>query len=203
MNGFVLEPCTDMRYIAEKYGKTHAFIGNADTRILLSGTPEEIRAALRKFREELDGCVLRTSLIVGFPGETEADFEELAAFVQETRFDRLGVFQYSPEEGTPAFRMKHKVPPSVKEQRYRRLMELQQKISLENNMARVGKIYDVLVEGVSDDGIFYFGRSYAEGPDVDGRIYFTAEEPLNIGDIVKIEILIAEEYDLTGRQICV
>lgn len=167
------------------------------------GTPEEIRAVIRKFREELDGCVLRTSLIVGFPGETEADFEELAAFVQETRFDRLGVFQYSPEEGTPAFRMKHKVPPSVKEQRYRRLMELQQKISLENNMARVGKIYDVLVEGVSDDGIFYFGRSYAEGPDVDGRIYFTAEEPLNIGDIVKIEILIAEEYDLTGRQICV
>mgnify|MGYP002747141751 CR=1 FL=1 len=141
------------------------------------GTPEEIRAVIQKFREELDGCIIRTSLIVGFPGETE--------------------------EGTPAFHMKNQIASSVKEDRYCRLMELQQQISKENNLARVGKTYDVLVEGVSEDGIFYYGRSYAEGPDVDGRIYFTAEEPLQIGEIVKIEILIAEEYDLTGRQICV
>lgn len=167
------------------------------------GTPEEIRAVIQKFREELDGCIIRTSLIVGFPGETETDFSELEAFVRETRFDRLGVFQYSPEEGTPAFHMKNQIASSVKEDRYCRLMELQQQISKENNLARVGKTYDVLVEGVSEDGIFYYGRSYAEGPDVDGRIYFTAEEPLQIGEIVKIEILIAEEYDLTGRQICV
>lgn len=167
------------------------------------GTPEEIKTLLRTFREQLNGCVLRTSLIVGFPGETEADFAALEAFVRETRFDRLGVFLYSPEEGTPAFRMRHKVRASVKEARLARLMELQQQISRELNETRVGKIYDVLVEGVSEDGIFYYGRSYAEGPDVDGRIYFTAEEPLSAGDFVKVEILIAEEYDLTGRQICV
>lgn len=82
-------------------------------------------------------------------------------------------------------------------------MALQQEISAEKNRSRIGKIYDVLVEGISEDGIFYYGRSYAEAPDVDGRIYFTALEPLQIGNIVKIEILIAEEYDLTGRQICV
>ena len=91
----------------------------------------------------------------------------------------------------------------MKKTRFDRLMALQQEISAEKNRGRIGKIYDVLVEGISEDGIFYYGRSYAEAPDVDGRIYFTALEPLQIGNIVKIEILIAEEYDLTGRQICV
>lgn len=167
------------------------------------GTPADIKAVIHKFRKELPDCVIRTSLIVGFPGETEAQFNELKAFVQETRFDRLGVFPYSSEEGTPAYRMKNKVKDAVKQQRLDEIMALQQKISYENNAARIGKIYDVIVEGVSSDGIFYYGRSYAEGPDVDGRIYFTAEAPLNAGDIVKIEVLIAEEYDLTGRQICV
>ena len=167
------------------------------------GGPNEIRSVLQKFRERLDGCVLRTSFIVGFPGETEEDFSELEAFVKEVRFDRLGVFPYSPEEGTPAFRMKNKVSASLKKTRFDRLMALQQEISAEKNRGRIGKIYDVLVEGNSEDGIFYYGRSYAEAPDVDGRIYFTALEPLQIGNIVKIEILIAEEYDLTGRQICV
>lgn len=167
------------------------------------GTPEDIRHVIGRFREELPGCVLRTSLIVGFPGETEEAYAQLKAFVAETKFDRLGVFPYSPEEGTPAERFPDQVPEQVKQQRLDEIMELQQGISYALNSARIGKIYDVLVEGVSEDGIFYYGRSYAEGPDVDGRIYFTAEEPLRIGDLVKIEILIAEEYDLTGHQICV
>ena len=166
-------------------------------------TKEQYLELAEKIRREIPDMAITTDIIVGFPGETETDFSELEAFVRETRFDRLGVFQYSPEEGTPAFHMKNQIASSVKEDRYCRLMELQQQISKENNLARVGKTYDVLVEGVSEDGIFYYGRSYAEGPDVDGRIYFTAEEPLQIGEIVKIEILIAEEYDLTGRQICV
>lgn len=166
------------------------------------GTPDDIRSVIQAFRKELEGCVIRTSLIVGFPGETEEDFTELENFVRDTRFDRLGVFEYSPEEGTPAYRMKGKVRTSVKRERYDRLMGLQQKISRENNEKRIGKIYDVLAEGISDDGIFYYGRSYAEGPDnIDGRIYFTAEEPIELGSIVKVKILIAEEYDLTGCQI--
>ncbi len=165
------------------------------------GTPEQIKSVLKQFREELPGCVIRTSLIVGFPGETEEEFEELLDFVKETRFDRLGAFCYSPEEGTKASKMKNKVRKSVKEERYKRIMECQQSISKEINETRVGNIYDVMVEGVSDDGIFYYGRSYAEGLDVDGRIYFTAKDPLEAGDFVKVKILIAEEYDLTGCQI--
>ncbi len=168
------------------------------------GTPDEIRSVIRSFREKMKSCVIRTSLIVGFPGETDGEFAELEEFVRETRFDRLGVFEYSPEEGTPAFRMRGKVRASVKKERYDSIMRIQQDISLENNRKRVGKIYDVLVEGVSDDGIFYYGRSYAEGPDnIDGRIYFTAEEPVETGSFVKVKILIAEEYDLTGCQISV
>jgi ribosomal protein S12 methylthiotransferase len=97
--------------------------------------------------------------------------------------------------------MKGKVKKAVKQDRYNRLMECQQFISREINESRIGEIYDVLVEGVSDDGIFYYGRSYAEGPDVDGKIYFTANDPLSAGDMVKVKILIAEEYDLTGCQI--
>ena len=165
------------------------------------GTPEDIKAVLKSFREELPDCVIRTSVIVGFPGETEEEFKELLEFVKDIRFDRLGAFCYSPEEGTPASAMKNKIRKAVKEARYNRIMECQQPISREINEARVGKVYDVLVEGVSDDGIFYYGRSYAEGPDVDGKIYFTANDPLNVGDMVKVKILIAEEYDLTGCQI--
>lgn len=165
------------------------------------GTPEQIKSVLKQFRKELPGCVIRTSLIVGFPGETEEEFEELLDFVKETRFDRLGAFCYSTEEGTKASKMKNKIRKSVKEERYNRIMECQQPISREINETRVGNVYEVMVEGVSDDGIFYYGRSYAEGLDVDGRIYFTANDPLEAGDFVKVKILIAEEYDLTGCQI--
>ena len=167
------------------------------------GTPEEIKDVIKRFREELDGCVIRTSLIVGFPGESEDDFAELEEFVKETRFDRLGVFCYSPEEGTPAYKMKNKVRKNIKEARFRRIMEIQQVISRGINDLRIGRVYPVIVEGVSDDGILYYGWSYAEGPEVDGKIYFTAEEPLEIGCMVNVKILIAEEYDLTGCQICV
>lgn len=165
------------------------------------GTPEEIMAVIKSFRESLPGCVIRTSVIVGFPGETEEEFSQLLDFVKKVKFDRLGAFCYSPEEGTAASKMKNKIRKSVKMSRYNKIMECQQAISREINEARVGNVYSVIVEGVSDDGIFYYGRSYAEGPDVDGKIYFTAQDPLEIGDMVDVKILIAEEYDLTGCQI--
>ena len=164
------------------------------------GTSEDIKKVIESFREKLENCVIRTSLIVGFPGETQQDFDELVDFVKETRFDRLGVFCYSEEDGTKAASMNNKVPEEIKEQRHNVIMEIQQSISREINESRVGKSYDVIVEGVSEDGIFYYGRSYAEGPDVDGKIYFTAADKLEIGDIVNVKILIAEEYDLTGCQ---
>ena len=166
------------------------------------GSADDIRRIFARFRAEMPDCVLRSTLIVGFPGETEADFEELKQFVAETKFDRLGIFTYSKEDGTPAARMSGQIKKAVKERRYHTLMKLQQQISYEKNTERIGKIYDVLVEGTAEDGIFYYGRSYGEGPDdVDGRIYFTAEEPLMPGTMVQVKILLAEAYDLTGAVI--
>ena len=165
------------------------------------GSSEDIKRIFREFRERIPDVMIRTSLIVGYPGETDEDFEELKAFVREVRFDRMGIFKYSREEGTVAAEMADQVPESIAQARLDELMEIQQQISLENNRRRVGKVYSTLVEGVADDGIFYMGRTYAEGPEVDGNVYFTSEEPLEAGSIVDVKILIAEEYDLTGEAV--
>lgn len=160
-----------------------------------------IRNVIERFRSELPDCVIRTSLIVGFPGETEEDYKELRSFLEEARLDRVGIFKYSKEEGTEAAAMSPQISRSVKQRRYDALMTLQQKISLEKNILRVGKIYDVIVDGFSEDGLFYKGRSYAEAPETDGVIYFAAKEELTEGDVVKVKILVADEYDLTGEQL--
>ncbi len=165
------------------------------------GSGEDIRRIFKEFKERIPGVMIRTSLIVGYPGETEEDFQELKAFVEEIKFDRMGIFKYSKEEGTVAGELDCQIPDDIASERLDVLMEIQQGISLENNNKRIGNIYDTLVEGVADDGIFYIGRTYAEGPEVDGNVYFTSEEPLEIGDIVPVKILIAEEYDLTGEAV--
>ena len=165
------------------------------------GTKEEICSVLRRFKTLFPDCVVRTSFIVGFPGETEEAFQELYDFIREFEFDRVGVFCYSPEDGTDAAAFEAQVPEEVKEDRRARLMELAQRISLRKNQARVGEEVDVIVESVSDDGIFYVGRSYGEAPDVDGKVYFTSEEPLEPGDFVRVRILIGEEYDVTGTAV--
>jgi ribosomal protein S12 methylthiotransferase len=165
------------------------------------GSGEDIRHIFQAFRDNIPGVVIRTSLIVGYPGETQEDFNELKEFVKETRFDRMGIFKYSMEENTVAAKMEPQVEEAVKEERYKALMELQQEISRANNELRVGRVYQTLVEGVSDDGIFYIGRTYAEGPEVDGNVYFTSPEPLEPGDMADVKILIAEDYDLTGEAI--
>ena len=162
------------------------------------GTKAEICDVIGRFRKMFPDCIVRTSFIVGFPGETEADYQELYDFVQAFEFDRVGVFCYSPEEGTDAAEMEDQVPEAVKEARRAGLMELARDISLKRNQARVGTTVQVLTESVSDDGIFYIGRSYGEAPDVDGKIYFTSEEPLNPGDMTSVRIVIGEEYDVTG-----
>ncbi len=162
------------------------------------GTKAEICDVIGRFRQMFPDCIVRTSFIVGFPGETEEDYQELYDFVQTFEFDRVGVFCYSPEEGTEAANMPDQVPDAVKEARRAELMELAREISLKKNQARVGSSVQVLTESVSDDGIFYVGRSYAEAPDVDGKIYFTSEEPLEAGDITEVRIVIGEEYDVTG-----
>lgn len=162
------------------------------------GRRQDIERIIMNLRQNIPDIVIRTSLIVGFPGEDEEDFAELYDFVGNQRFDRLGVFVYSKEEGTPAAKMKQQVPRKVKQERYDKLMELQKSISEENNQKRIGKCYRAVVEGIAEDGIFYYGRTYAETPDIDGIVYFTTSRPLEPGERVNIKILNADCYDLIG-----
>ncbi len=158
------------------------------------GTAREAEALLKRAREM--GFTLRTTFIVGFPGETEEDFRELMDFTRRVRFDRMGAFAYSAEEDTPAASMPGQVPEEVKQRRLDELMTLQAGISRELNEARVGKTYRVLVTGFEDG--FYTGRSAMEAPDSDGLIYFTAERELDAGAFVPVRIARADTYDLYG-----
>ena len=159
------------------------------------GTPERIKRMINRCRE-LD-ITLRTTMIVGFPGETIEEFEELLDFVRWARFDRLGAFVYSPEEGTAAEAMPGQVDVDEKTRRLDRLMRLQQSISLELGRARTGEVCEVLVEGFED--FMYIGRSRREAPESDGVIRFIADRELNPGEYVSVKILDAQEYDLTGE----
>ena len=161
------------------------------------GTAADIRRILKKARDM--GFTLRTSLIVGFPGETEEQFQELMDFVAEARFDRMGAFAFSPEENTPAAEMPDQIPEEVKQERLDRLMQLQACISLENNQARIGTVEKVLVTDARD-GLF-LGRSQREAPDADGAIVFTAKEAPEVGSFVQVHITGAETYDLKGERL--
>ena len=160
-------------------------------------TSAHIREVCRKFKER--GMMLRTTLMVGFPGETDADFDELMDFVRETKFDRMGAFTFSPEEGTVAAEMENQVDEAVKQARYDALMTLQHRISLEQNRARVGTTCRVLVE--KKRGSRYVGRSEFEAPETDGNVYFGAEEPCEIGSFVDVKITGAKAYDLMGVRV--
>jgi len=162
------------------------------------GNFSDVYNILNKLRKRIPDIVIRTSLIVGFTGEDEDDFTNLLHSVKELRFEKLGVFMYSEEEGTPAAKFKNKVRKSIKEKRYREIMEVQKDIAGEINRHRLNKIYTVLVEGVADDGIFYYGRSYAEAPEIDGLIYFTSPYPLEMGSFVDVKIVNTDDYDLVG-----
>ncbi len=165
------------------------------------GTSSQIRASLSLLRDRVKDIVLRTSLIVGFPDETEEDFQQLLDFVKEFRFDRLGVFTYSKEDGTPAAKMNNQIKKSIKLKRQKLILEQQNSISSEKNVKRVGKVYKAIVDGIADDGIFYYGRTYAEAPEIDGAVYFTSSEPIEIGCFVDVKILNSEDYDLIGEVI--
>ena len=162
------------------------------------GDSSDIRRCLRLARER--GFALRTSIIVGFPGETEAQFRELLDFVEEAEFDRLGAFAYSAEEDTPAARMPDQIPEEIKQERLDRLMTLQARISLRRNRLRVGTVEKVLVTDRSDDG-FLLGRSQFEAPETDGEIVFTGKGSPEIGSFVQVKITSAKTYDLTGEML--
>ena len=162
-----------------------------------SDTSEHIREVCKKFKER--GMMLRTTLMVGFPGETQEDFDELMDFVRETKFDRMGAFTFSPEEGTVAAEMENQVDEAVKQARYDALMTLQHRISLEQNRARVGTTCRVLVE--KKRGKRYVGRSEFEAPETDGSIYFGSSAPCTIGEFVNVRITGAKAYDLMGERV--
>ena len=165
------------------------------------GTKEMYLETLERFRREIPDCVIRTSLITGFPGETEEEHRELKDFLRKATVQRAGVFMYSREEGTAAAGLPDQIHGNTKKRRYRELMEILKDNSGAFNQSRVGRVYDVIVDGAAEDGIFYVGRSYMEAPEEDGVIYFAAKEDLAPGDIVKVKILIAGDYDLTGEQV--
>lgn len=160
-------------------------------------TSEHIREVCKKFKAR--GMMLRTTMMVGFPGETQEDFDELMDFVRETKFDRMGAFTFSPEEGTLAAGMPDQVEEAVKQARYDALMTLQHKISLEQNRARVGTTCRVLVE--KKRGNRYVGRSEFEAPETDGSIFFSSETPCAIGEFVNVSITGAKAYDLMGVRV--
>ena len=154
---------------------------------------------ITKLRKEIPDIVLRTSLITGFPGETEEDHQELMEFVDEMEFDRLGVFTYSPEEDTPAATMKDQVPEELKEERRDEIMELQQEISLDKGNQRIGQEMLVMIEGKVSGESAYIGRTYMDAPKVDGYMFVQTGELMVTGDFAKVRVTGALEYDLIGE----
>lgn len=160
-------------------------------------TSDTIRRVVKNIRKEIPDVVLRTTFITGFPGETEEQFEELKEFVKETKFDRLGVFAYSKEDGTPAVKLDGHMKASIKKARANEIMKIQNKISRENNEILIGKELEVLIENITDDGEYYIGRSTREVPDdTDGVVFVKNTKDLIIGDFVKVKIEKALDYDI-------
>lgn len=158
----------------------------------------QLEGILEKLRKDIPDIVLRTTLITGFPGETEEDFNSLKEFVRKARFDRLGVFTYSQEEDTPAADMPGQVPEDIKEARRNEIMEIQQEIAFEKSQSLAGMEFDVIVEGYLPEDEVYICRTYMDAPDVDGYVFVTSDWNLMSGDFIKVEITGSDGYDLVG-----
>lgn len=161
-------------------------------------TKQELKDVIARLRENISDIAIRTTLITGFPGETQEEHEEMLDFVDEMEFDRLGVFTYSAEEDTPAAAMPGQIDEAVKEARRDAVMELQQAVSLDKSREMVGRVIECLIEGKIEDDNTYVGRSYKDAPNVDGYVFVNTDENLMSGDIVKVRIDGAMEYDLIG-----
>lgn len=162
-------------------------------------TREKTEELLHTMRDKVPGIAIRTTLIAGHPGETEADFQEMASFVERSRFDRLGVFTYSHEDNTHSYTMKNDVPEEVKQERSDTIMEIQQGISLELNQAKIGNTYKVIVD--RKEGDEFIGRTESDSPEVDNEVIITSNEYLRMGDFANVNITDASEFDLSGNVI--
>lgn len=171
---------------------------NVLKRMLRQVTTEETEALLEKIREAVPGIAIRTTMLVGHPGETEEDYEQLKGFVRKHRFDRLGAFTYSHEEGTYGYKTyEDEVPEDVKQERANELMRIQERISGELNAAKVGKTLRVIID--REDAEFYVGRTEFDSPEVDGEVFITKDAALQKGQFCLVEITGAEEFDLYGK----
>ena len=161
-----------------------------------------IRNLIKKLRLNIPDIILRTTVMVGFPGETEEEFNELYEFLKEAKFDKLGAFMYSKEEGTAAEKMPNQINGNTKKRRYNKIMKLQQKISKENLQKQIGKTHKVMIEGITTDLKYYVGRSYMDAPEIDGNIFIKNklgdETNIKLGDFVKVKIDDIKDYDLIG-----
>ena len=169
------------------------------TRMNRHGGKEVIRDAIKRLREGVPGIVLRTTAMVGFPGETEENFAELCEFIKDVRFERFGAFTYSAEEGTAAAEMDDDVSPQEKQDRYDVLMQTQLTVTEEISKANVGRTLTVICDGYDAVAEVYYGRSYMDAPDVDGRVYFKSKRKINPGALVDVKITEAIDYDLVGE----
>lgn len=177
---------------------------NVLQRMRRQDTADSIRLLLHKLKQTQPKITVRTTLMVGFPGETDSDFEELCEFIKEIRFDDLGAFMYSPQDGTPAAHMPNQVPESVKEERYHKLMAIQAKISEENDRALIGTTTEVLIEEILKDKKGFVqakGRAIFQAPEVDGNIYVEGSKDILPGDFIKVRITDGYAYDLIGEKI--
>ena len=160
---------------------------------------ESIRKLIIKLRKEIPDVIIRTTVMVGFPGETQEDFEELYEFLKEAKFDKLGAFTYSKEEGTAAEKMPNQVHPSTKRNRYNKVMKLQQEISKKNLENKIETIQKVRIEGMTNNKKYYVGRSYMDVPEIDGLIYIENTKALNLGEWINCKIIGIKEYDMIGK----
>lgn len=175
--------------------------GNVLQAMNRSGDAASLKALIAHIRDTVPNIVLRTTVMVGFPGETEDDFNELCEFLKAVRFERLGCFTYSPEEGTVAAEMPHQVPEKVKARRRDIVMQSQERIADEYNEAQIGKTVEVLVESFDRYAECWFGRTYADAPDIDTKVFFTTKTRVVPGEFVKVQITDRMDWDLVGERV--
>lgn len=163
-------------------------------------TQMDILSKINMIRKEIPDAVIRTTLISGFPQETEDEFEDMMSFVSKIEFDRLGVFTYSKEEGTPAAKMDGHIKEDIKSYRQGKIMEIQQQISLRKNQKFIGETMEILIEKIAEDGL-YEGRSFRDAPEIDGIVFVRSQKNIEKGSFVKVKITDAMEYDLIGDEV--
>lgn len=164
-----------------------------------SGNYKELKTLIDKMKDRIPGISLRTTLMVGFPGETDEQFEELCKFVKEMKFDKMGCFKFSPEEDTPAYEMVNQIDDDIKARREEVLMDIQYSVTEAANKARVGKVYETVID--SFNGKNYIGRSYLDAPEIDSGIIISTDEKLSVGDFIKVKIIDYNGYDLIGEKV--